>query len=130
MLERSQERAAGVDRVVEAARLQREQERQVRVLRRDLPRLGGEASGLGDGRRVPGASALDERERLPRSPPTTSAAATTASRARRRRARRCAVSQLAVLGVPARLQELAFDPGELPLDRRCSSTAAARRVPR
>ena len=114
VLERPEQRAARVDRVVEAARLQREEEPQVGVLRRDLPRLGGEASGLRDGRRVPGASALDEREGSrdhrhherrrddrEQSPQATSPAL---------RAR-----QLALLGVPARLQELALDRGELPL---------------
>ena len=115
VLERAQERAARVDRVVEAARLEREQEPEVGMLRCDLARLGGEASGLGDGRRVPRASALDEREgsrdqrhhqrgrdgrRAGRADDGRGAARSCSSR---------------VLGVPARLQELAFDAGELPL---------------
>ena len=62
MLERPQERPAGVDRVVAATGFEREQKSQVRVLHRDLARLRREAPGLGDGRRVPGATALDERE--------------------------------------------------------------------
>ena len=62
MLERPEERAARVHRVVEVARLEREQECQVRALRSNLPGLGGETSCLGDGRRVPGAPSLDQRE--------------------------------------------------------------------
>ena len=62
MLERPEKRTARVDRVVEPAGFQREQEPQVGVLRRDLPRLGGEPSGLRDRRRAASASALDERE--------------------------------------------------------------------
>ncbi len=114
MLERPEERTARVDRVVEATRFQREKEPQVRVLRCDLPRLGGEAAGLGDRRRAPGASTLhqgersgdhchyqrdrDGREQGAQTPGPTSSAL-----------------EFAVLGVPARLQELAFDRGELTL---------------
>ena len=61
------------------------------MLRRYLPRLGGQPPGLRDGRRAPRAPALDEREG-PGDNATTSAAATAASRMRRRLARRRALS--------------------------------------
>ena len=114
VLECPQKRPAGVDRIVDAACLQGEEQPQVGVLRRDLPGLGGEASGLRHGRRAPGASALNEREGScdhrhherrrddrEQSPQATSPALGT--------------RQLALLGVTARLHELALGRGELPL---------------
>ena len=114
VLERAQERASRVDRIVEAACLQGEKHRKVRMLCGHLPRLGGEASRLGDGRCAPRASALGQRE---------------ASGNHRHHQRRCddrkecaqapgspsSAAQLTVLCLPARLQELALDTGELPL---------------
>jgi len=54
---------AGVDRVIQTARLEREQQGEVRAGRSDLSRLGGEPPGLSDDRGVPDAAALDQRER-------------------------------------------------------------------
>ena len=62
MLERAQKRTARVDRVVEAARLEREEEPEIRVLRCSLPRLGCKAPGLRDRRGAPSAATLDESE--------------------------------------------------------------------
>ena len=128
VLERAEERAAGVDRVVEAAGLECEEERQVGMLRRDLARLRGEASGLGDGRRVPRASTLRPARTTPRSPPPR-------ARPRRRRAGRADVgrgaarSQLAVCA--SRLASRnSRSTRESCRSSPASSTAAASRGPR
>ena len=97
------------------------------MLRRHLPRLGCEPPGLGDGRRAPRAPALDQRE---------------GPGDHRRHQRGCddrragladaglgAEHSLSspVLGVPARLEELAFDTRELP---RLAGLLRRRRQPR
>ena len=117
MLERAQQRAARVDGVVEPAAFQREEEREIGMLRGDLAGLGGEAAGLRHRGRAPRAAALSERE---------------GPRDRRRHERdhdrreQCAeaprtapcVGQLALLRVAARVEErllaareLAREPG-------------------
>ena len=98
------------------------------MLRSDLPRLGREPARLGDDRRVPRASALHEGE----------CPGEQRHHERRRddgeqgpQATRPALCgpQLALLGVEARLQELALVRVRAAA-RRANSAAAARRGPR
>ena len=88
VLERPQQRATGVDRVVESAGLEREEECQVGVLRRDLTRL--RRPGAPPGRRWPcgGHGRVGRAPRRPRRARARAATTTPASRIRRRRARR------------------------------------------
>ena len=125
MLERPQKRAAGVDRVVEPAGLECEEEPQVGVLRRDLPRLGGEASRLGDGRRAPRASALNEREGSRDHRHHERRRDDRRAEPRRRRARRRAFLSSRVCASWLALEELAFDARRAAARRPRSSTAAA-----
>ena len=101
------ERAAGVDRVVESAGLERQEKRKVEVFRHDLTRLRREASRRSDGCRVARGCAGTSA-----TAPATSASAsrttTPASMIRRRRARRRASLQLALLRSAASLKEGSF----------------------
>ena len=108
MLERSEERAARVDGVVEVSRLEREEEPQVRVLSCDLSRLCGEASGLGDSGRVPGASTLHERERS-RDHREDERDTDDGEQDPQAACPALSAPELALLRVPARVEELAFD---------------------
>ena len=114
VLERAQERAACVDGVVEAPPLEREEQSQVRVLRCNFPRLGGELPGLCDDGRATRAATLHQGERSGddghdqrgRDGPEQD---TQAPRPQP------GALELAVLRLPTRLQELALDAGELSL---------------
>ena len=112
MLERAEERAARVDRIVEAPRLEREQEAEIRVLHGDLPRLRGELSRLRHGRGVPGAPALVERERSRHDRDDESGRDAGEQRSEAAGAA-LRGSELALLRVAARLEEVALDIREL-----------------